>query len=282
MARAKALDARELASYYEPGVEAWYGSLAVERRGRVVIPGNHDHNFRLLAFLEMFEPPSPHFHHLDVGCGAGLFAANVLLKHPGATVTAVDISARNLAAAGALATRLGVRERLRLVRGDANHLPFTARPDTILCSEIIEHLPDPGPLLARLRELSRDDTSLYVTVPHIDLKNQGDVMYVRVAPDGTKLAESSDPARVQGPGRLEAYYHHLYTEAEIEARLRDAGFVVGSWRGANLRFPPSFPWVSFGLKTLFRSSRLDGALVRVTRRRFAGNILLKAAPAPRG
>jgi len=274
----KARDPRELAAYYAPGVEAWYGDLAQLGRDAILLPGNHDHNFRLLAFLDRFQAPSDAFHHLDVGCGAGLYAVSILLRHPRARVTGVDISARNLQAAQALARRAGVEERLRLVRADANHLPILGAFDTILCSEIVEHLPDPRPALARLREMATATTALYVSVPHIDIKNTSDIMYVRYDAQGRKVGESSDVEALRGDGRLEAYFHHLYSEAEILALLREVGFEGIDVTGANLRFPPSYPWISFGLKTLFASAGLDAWLNKVSRRRFAGNLLVVARP----
>lgn len=276
-ASAKARDARELAAYYAPGVEAWYADLAKSRGGVVLIPSNHDHNFRLLAFLDRFRPPAGSFHHLDVGCGAGLYAVNVLLRHPQARVTGIDISKRNLEAARALARKMGVSDRLTLVGADANLLPFRGDIDTVLCSEIVEHLPDPRGLLKRIADLTGPASRLYVSVPHIDRKNEaGDIIYVRYDEKGRKVGESAQASALEGVGRLEAYYHHLYTEEGITALLRGVGFEVEETTGANLRFPPRYPWISFGLKTLFRSAKLDASLNGLTRRRFAGNLLVVA------
>lgn len=273
-----ATDPRSLADYYKPGVEAWYAHAAQRDGDAVLIPGNHDHNFRLLSFLRLYSAPDGEFEHLDVGCGAGLYATSILLQYPGARVTAIDISAANLEAANTLATRLGVSDRLRLVQADANMLPLRARPATIVCSEIIEHLPDPLPLLRTLRSFCSEETRLYVSVPQLNFRNPTDFMYVKLSRDGAKIDEAGEIEQLQGDGPIVAYYHHLYQRDEIESSLRKAGFAVKSWSGANLKFPRRLPWISYVLKKVFRSATLDARLNQATGQRFAGNIQVAAVP----
>jgi release factor glutamine methyltransferase len=55
---------------------------------------------------------------VDIGTGSGNIAVTVGKQHPGAQVTAVDLSPHALAVAGRNATRHGVTERLRFLAGD--------------------------------------------------------------------------------------------------------------------------------------------------------------------
>ena len=57
-------------------------------------------------------------HILDVGTGSGAIAIALAHRLPGASVTAVDLSAEALAAAGGNAARHGVEGRVRLVESD--------------------------------------------------------------------------------------------------------------------------------------------------------------------
>ncbi len=78
---------------------------------------------------------------LDTGCGQGALAW--YLAEAGAEVTAMDISAPNLRAAGAFLASRGVADRVTLVQGDAENLPFPdASFDIVVSSHVLEHLPD--------------------------------------------------------------------------------------------------------------------------------------------
>jgi release factor glutamine methyltransferase len=62
------------------------------------------------------EVATPHL--LDVGTGSGCVAVTVARHHPGAQVTAVDLSPEALAVAARNAARHGVSERVRFLEGD--------------------------------------------------------------------------------------------------------------------------------------------------------------------
>src|SRR5262245_36534608 len=62
---------------------------------------------------------------LDVGTGSGAIAVSVARQHPGARVTATDVSPEALAVAARNAGRHGVADRVRFLAGDL----FAALPD---------------------------------------------------------------------------------------------------------------------------------------------------------
>ena len=92
---------------------------------------------------------------LDAGCGTGLN-----LRHLPAGSTGVDINPRNVAL---------LRQRLpdhTVVEGDVESLPFEAASfGTVLCTEVIEHIPDPAAALAEFRRVLRPGGVLIGSVP---------------------------------------------------------------------------------------------------------------------
>jgi ubiquinone/menaquinone biosynthesis C-methylase UbiE len=92
---------------------------------------------------------------LDAGCGTGL---NLRHLPPGST--GVDINPRNIAI---------LRSRLpdhTIVEGDVEALPFAdASFGTVLCTEVLEHLPRPDAALAEIQRVLRPGGVLVGSVP---------------------------------------------------------------------------------------------------------------------
>lgn len=78
---------------------------------------------------------------LDAGCGEGVLTW--YLAERGAKVTGMDISKPNIEAAKRFLEKKGVDDRVTLVLGDAEKLPFPdASFDWVISSHVLEHLPD--------------------------------------------------------------------------------------------------------------------------------------------
>lgn len=92
---------------------------------------------------------------LDAGCGTGLN-----LRHLPAGSTGIDINPRNVAL---------LRQRLpdhTIVEGDVEALPFADGSfGTVLCTEVIEHIPDPSAALAEYRRVLQPGGVLIGSVP---------------------------------------------------------------------------------------------------------------------
>ena len=98
---------------------------------------------------------------LDVGCGGGLLAE--ALCRAGAQVTAVDRAptmievARLHAAEAGLAIDYRVADAMQLLADPAE------RYDVVTCMEMLEHVPDPGAMVAALAGLVKSGGSLFVS-----------------------------------------------------------------------------------------------------------------------
>jgi SAM-dependent methyltransferase len=98
---------------------------------------------------------------LDVGCGNGVISRH--LGRLGFQVTGIDVSEKTIEKAQSLNTL----DNVTFVRRSAEELVASGvRYDAIICSEVLEHLTDPGALLEVLYSSLSDNGKLIVTVPN--------------------------------------------------------------------------------------------------------------------
>lgn len=98
---------------------------------------------------------------LDVGCGNGVISRS--LGEKGFVVKGIDVSAKAIEKAKALNTYPNVRfDVVSAEQLVADGQRFHA----VICSEVLEHLNDPGKLLGVLHQTLHDTGVLIVTVPN--------------------------------------------------------------------------------------------------------------------
>ena len=107
---------------------------------------------------------------LDMGAGAGRHAFEAFRR--GARVVALDYSAADLKDVGALFTAMveagegPANGTAVCVNGDGTRLPFPdATFDRIICSEVMEHIPDDEAAMAEVRRVLKPGGRIAVTVP---------------------------------------------------------------------------------------------------------------------
>jgi len=106
---------------------------------------------------------------LDVGCGQGRHSSTACEQNT-CTVCALDIDQANLTKTKYLLHLMDKEGKSRgewvLLRGDAMNLPFKDTYfDKVICSEVLEHLPDDNQALRELRRVLKDDGILAISVP---------------------------------------------------------------------------------------------------------------------
>ncbi|MCS6977093.1 MAG: class I SAM-dependent methyltransferase [Gemmatales bacterium] len=91
---------------------------------------------------------------LDIGCGTGLFLAEVLVRCPGVEVVGLDLSEKMTAQA---VRRLRTwPDRAAIVRGDSGRLPFRNDSfDAVTCSHSFHHYPDQERVVAEMHRVLR-------------------------------------------------------------------------------------------------------------------------------
>jgi len=132
---------------------------------------------------------------LDVGCGTGL-----LLRHMKGDAVGLDINPWNVKKAKEQTAR-------QVIRGDAELLPVRSSIlDLAVCTETLEHLPDPLRALEEIRRALKKDGKIIGSVPHPH--------------PGWKLRFLSSTHPRGEP------FHHNYTRSQVVALLRSSGLKV--------------------------------------------------------
>lgn len=150
---------------------------------------------------------------LDLGCGFGRHAFEAARR--GAHVVALDAGREEVEGVAAMFEAMveaGELPRTGLataaVQGDALALPFPDGAfDRVICSEVLEHIPDDRAAMAELARVLRPGGTMAVTVP-------------RFAPELLNWALSDEYHTVPG-GHV-----RIYRRSVLEARLAGVGLRV--------------------------------------------------------
>ncbi|HTD58791.1 MAG TPA: methyltransferase domain-containing protein [Solirubrobacteraceae bacterium] len=153
---------------------------------------------------------------LDAGCGTGLFSQAACRR--GAAVTSMDVGE------GLLAEVAKKCDSTRVV-GDARALPFEDRAfEVVVCTEVIEHVPDPTSAVVELARVLRPGGTLVLTTPN------------RIWHPAIRLAGALKLRPYEG---LENWVGWRALERSIES----TGLVIRQRRGFNalpFLFPPTY------------------------------------------
>lgn len=146
--------------------------------------------------LSALDFPAP---MLDFGCGDGLFTEAVFGKQAG--IYGCDIARSELPAArDSGAYKHGVQ------CADGHHLPYCDGAfGTVYSNSVIEHIPDPRPVLAELARVLRPEGSLVLTVPSDQFRS---------LLDGVVTAPSPQAAENYARGVDKLFAHHHYHTAD--------------------------------------------------------------------
>ena len=96
---------------------------------------------------------------LDVGCGGGILTE--ALAREGAVVTGIDLGQAALAAARAHQRLGGIRATYRRIAVESLAAKQPEAYDTLVCMELLEHVPDPAAVVAACARLVRPRGDLF-------------------------------------------------------------------------------------------------------------------------
>ncbi|WP_181958570.1 class I SAM-dependent methyltransferase [Nonomuraea diastatica] len=158
-------------------------------------------------------PVGPGVRVLDLGCGGGRHAFEVLRR--GADVTAFDMDQTELDSVAAMFAAMDKAGEVpeggagETVQGTALDMPFEDGAfDRVIAAEVLEHIPDDMAAMREIFRVLRPGGTAAVTVPSF-------------LPE--RICWALDEDYHTAPGG----HVRIYTLAELSAKLKSAGFVIG-------------------------------------------------------
>ncbi|MEE1672749.1 bifunctional 2-polyprenyl-6-hydroxyphenol methylase/3-demethylubiquinol 3-O-methyltransferase UbiG [Agarivorans aestuarii] len=98
---------------------------------------------------------------LDVGCGGGILAESMAVR--GADVTAIDMGKEQIEVAKLHALETGSQLNYLQTTAEAHAETHQAHYDVVTCMEMIEHVPDPGSVIAACASMVKPGGKVFVS-----------------------------------------------------------------------------------------------------------------------
>ncbi len=105
----------------------------------------HDVNPLRISFIQQFINPQDQ-RMVDVGCGGGILTEG--LANKGANITGIDLSQELLDVADLHSLESGANAKYQKISAEALAEAEPASFDHIVCMEMLEHVPEPGSVIA--------------------------------------------------------------------------------------------------------------------------------------
>lgn len=193
---------------------------------------------------------------LDVGCGSMPYRKLVL--RTAETYDGLDIEART--------------EGVRFIASATDMSPVSNDSyDTVICNEVIEHIPDPDKALAEIARVLKPDGTLVLGAPFLARLHEEPHDYMRFTEHALRSMCAAVDLHIDEmhvAGALGSFLGHQFSTA----------LVGGTWH------IPGIKWLAYGVNAglvVAPSLAFDRALGRLGRRMPLGYIAV-ATPAPQG
>ncbi|RVU82823.1 bifunctional 2-polyprenyl-6-hydroxyphenol methylase/3-demethylubiquinol 3-O-methyltransferase UbiG [Leucothrix sargassi] len=142
---------------------------------------------------------------IDVGCGGGILSESMALR--GAEVTGIDMGESPLSVAQLHSLEAGVEIDYQQITAEEMAEQRPAQYDVVTCMEMLEHVPDPGAVIAACAKLVKPDGHIIFSTINRNPKSfalmiVGAEYVLRMVPKGThEYAKFIRPSELEGWGR---------------------------------------------------------------------------------
>jgi 2-polyprenyl-6-hydroxyphenyl methylase/3-demethylubiquinone-9 3-methyltransferase len=157
---------------------------------------------------------------LDVGCGGGLVSEG--LAERGAQVLGIDMAAENIAVATAHAADRGLSVEYRCIDVERVAADTPERFDVVTCLEMLEHVPDPGRVVAACAAAVRPGGALFFSTIN---RNPKSFALAIVLAEYLKLVQ---------PAELAAWCRHTGLDVQELTGLHLNPLTGTYWLGGNV------------------------------------------------
>jgi len=161
---------------------------------------------------------------LEVGCGIGTDTVN--FARAGALVTAVDLSEESLKVAKQRAQVMGVADRIKFYRANAEHLASVVPHDTydlIYSFGVIHHTPHPGAVLDQIRTFVGPHTKFKMMVYY---RLSWKVLWIMLRYGGLNFSQTSEWVARYSEAQTGCPVTYIYSKKEGRQFMAEHGFEV--------------------------------------------------------
>lgn len=216
---------------------------------------------------------------LEIGCGLGTDTIN--FARAGASITAVDLSAKSLELARQRAEVFGLRNRVTFIEADAEHLSDYVTPeayDLVYSFGVIHHSPRPNRILDQIRaHFVKADSTVKLMVYHRHSWKVAALVLSEVNGAWWRLDEA---VAKQSEAQTGCPVTYSYSRRGFADLLSHHGFAVGEMFVDHI-FPYRVDdYVQYRYVKAFPFNVLPEPVVRALERRFGWHLCVTCSPAP--
>jgi ubiquinone/menaquinone biosynthesis C-methylase UbiE len=174
--------------------------------------------------VEMIQP-GPNHRVLDVGCGAGYFLMLIWEKYRSQgfrpKIAGTDISMYQVSYMTQRMIKEGIENAIA-THGNGEYLPYADNSfDLITCSEVIEHVRNPGRALEEMRRVLKPSGTLLLSTPSMKAQKTWSLMLAPFA-SVIKMLKGYKP----DPDATPNAYDVPWYPAEFQQTIRNAGLKI--------------------------------------------------------
>ena len=265
----------ELDTFYQQALETSH----VTNLSDSLVPNEPSFKVKMDTALSLIKQKKEETLILDLGCGIGLYDFYILNKIPNANILGIDLSLGHIKTALDLTKKSDPKrvafKVLDLDKLEEKDLGGFNKPNYIILTEVLEYLPDPRPVLKKIKSLCGPKTRLIFSAS-LSHTSENSTWYVqKKEQEYIKTLHKGELDQTQPIYRM---WHKQYGLSELKRLLEEEGFAVKKIRGCLFRpFTPNSYFHS-AMNRLTSQSRIDKFFNNVTDNKYARTVFLKCSP----